>query len=59
MQGGETVACVRASVLLHPRLHSLAKKKATRARKSLSDYIAGLVGVDCSWPPGRKRKAET
>lgn len=55
VQGGETVPCVRASVLLHPRLHTLAKKKAASVGKSLSDYIAGLVGADRNWP---RRKAE-
>ncbi len=55
VQRGETVVCVRASVLLHPRLHVLAKAKATKAGKSLSDYVAGLVGTDCNWRP---RKAE-
>ena len=47
---GKTVPCVRASVLLHPQLHALAKKKAERSRQSLSDYVASLVAIDNNWP---------
>ena len=48
-RGGKTVTCPRASVLLPPPLHRLAKAKAKRGKISLSEYIARVLAADLDW----------
>jgi predicted HicB family RNase H-like nuclease len=49
VERGQTVRCVRASVLLHPALHRAAKHAATDKGISLSDMIAALVAKETKW----------